>query len=199
VIVYKWRIVLGGLAAASFLGTFAAGPALASTASPDRVPVVVTKAALPNAGQLVTNALGAVTALSAWAAGPSRAVVSAVTQPVSGVLPAGPSGGTPARTASTPGLPALTGVVPAVGAATGALLSGVGSIVSGVASTLLPAVGPAVGGLTVPVDGLTQDLGNLAGLPVIGSLISGIPALPDTGALLGDLNGLVNGTAKAAS
>jgi hypothetical protein len=48
VIVCKWRIVLGGLAAASFLGTFAAGPALASTASPGRVlrvPVIVSPAA----------------------------------------------------------------------------------------------------------------------------------------------------------
>lgn len=186
---YKWRIVLGGLAAASFLGTFAAGPALASTASPDRVPVVVTKTAPPNAAQFVTNALGAVTALP---------VVAAVTQPVSGALSAlgsvaVPGGGTPVN---TPVVPGLTGVVPAVGAATGALLNGVGSVVSGVVSTLLPAVGPAVSGLTAPVDGLTQDLGNLAGLPVIGSLIGGIPALPDTGALLGDLNGLVNGTTK---
>jgi hypothetical protein len=188
VIVYKWRIVLGSLVAASFLGTFAAGPALASTASPDRVPVVVTKAAPPDAGQLVTNALGAVTALP---------VVSAVTKPVSGVLSALGSAGVPAS--GTPALPGLTGVVPAVGAATGALLNGVGSVVSGVAGTLLPAVGPAVSGLTAPVDGLTQDLGNLAGLPVIGSLIGGIPALPDTGALLGDLNGLVNGTTRAAS
>jgi hypothetical protein len=141
--VYKWRMVLGGVAAASFLGTFAAGPALASTASPDRVPVVVRAAALPEAG--------------------------------------------------VPIVPAPTGVVPAVGAATSALLNGVGNVVANLSGTLLPAVGPAVGGLTAPVDGIAQDLGNLAGLPAVGALLGSVPALPVAGALLGDLNNLVNG------
>jgi hypothetical protein len=56
--VYKWRMVLGGVAAASFLGTFAAGPALASTASPDRVPVVVSIVPAPTG---VVPAVGAAT------------------------------------------------------------------------------------------------------------------------------------------
>lgn len=188
---YKWRIVLGGLASASFLGTFAAGPALASTASPARVPVVASKAALPGSAQLIPGALNAVTGLP---------VVSAVTRPVTGVLSAlGSVIGPPGTQASTPNLPAggLTGVVPAVGAATGALLNGVGSVVANAAGTLLPALGPAVNGLTAPVDGLTQDLGNLAGLPVVGPLIGAVPVLPDTGALLGDLNGIVNGIPQA--
>jgi hypothetical protein len=188
VIVYKWRIVLGGLAAASFLGTFAASPAFASTASPDHDPVVRSAAqltVLPIGAQLVpgaVNALNKVTALP---------IIAAVTQPVSGVLSV--LNQAPVPLYGTAGLPPLTGVLPAISDATGALLAGVGNVTSNLAGALLPAVGPAVGGLTAPVDGLSQDLGNLAGLPVLGTLISGVPALPDTGALLGDLNGLVNG------
>jgi hypothetical protein len=192
VIVYKWRILLGGLASASFLGTFAAGPAFASTAAPANAPAVVHKAALPDAGQLIPGALNAVNAVTALPA------LSVVTQPLNGLL-------STLNTATAPvtgvtSTPDLTGILPAVGAATGALLAGLGSVTSNVADTLLPAVGPAVSGLTAPLDGLTQDLGNLTGLPVLGALVSGVPALPDTGALLGDLNGLVNGIgAKAGS
>jgi len=182
--VYKWRIVLGGLAAASFLGTFAASPAFASTASSDHDPVVQS-ALQPNAGQLVP---GAVSALNQVTALP---VITAVTQPVSGVLAVINQATAPLNVA--PGLPVLTGVLPAISDATGALLQGVGNVTSNLSDALLPAVGPAVGGLTAPVDGLSQDLGNLAGLPVLGALIGSVPALPDTGALLGDLNGLVNG------
>jgi hypothetical protein len=190
VIVFKWRIVLGGVASACFLGTFAAGPAFASTASPDRVPVAVSKPALPNAAQLIPGALTAVTTLP---------VVSAVTKPVAGVLSALGSGQA-SGPASTPNLPVSgqTGLLPAAGSATGALLNGVSNVLSNASSALLPALGPAVSGLTAPVDGITQVVGNLAGLPVVGPLIDSIPALPDTGALLGDLSGLVNGP-KAGS
>jgi hypothetical protein len=183
VIVYKWRIVLGGLAAASFLGTFAAGPALASTASPDRVPVVVRAAALPDAAQLIPGAVSAVTALPA---------LSVVTQPVSSVLSKLNRATAPA--AWVPSTPNPTGVVPAVGAAAGALLNGIGNVVGNLSGSLLPAVGPAVGGLTAPVDGIAQDLGNLAGLPAVGALLGSVPALPVAGALLSDLSNLVNGT-----
>ena len=204
---YKWRTVLGGVATATFLGTFAAGPAFASTAAPTHGPIIVHKAALPVAalpvaalpvaGQLLpgaVNALNAVTALPA---------ISAVTQPVSSLLnglnlgqanPAtGPLAGTPLVS------PVTTGVVPAVGDVTGALLQGVGSVVSNLSNALLPAVGPAVTGLTAPVDGLTQDLGNLSGLPVVGALVGSLPALADTGSLLNDLNGLVNGVGAHAA
>lgn len=144
---FKWRIVLGGLAAAGLLGTFAASPAFASTAT---------------VGQ-----------------------AARVSQP------AAPAPGSPA-------VSALTGVLPAVGAAAGALLGGVGSLTTGVSNALVPALGPAVSGLTAPLDGISQDVGNLAGAPVLGALVAGVPALPDAGALLGDLNGLVNGTPAAA-
>jgi hypothetical protein len=209
VIVYKWRIVLGGLAAASFIGTFTASPAFASTTARDRVPVdvhpvvvravAVPEAVVPEAAQLIPGTLSAVTAFPA---------LSAVASPVSGLLSTlnqvtAPPGGSPADGSPADGLPAdglpaanapdLTGVLPAIGAATGALLSGVGQITDAVAAALLPALGPAVSGLTAPIDGLSQDVGNLAGLPVLGTLITGVPALPDAGALIGDLNGLVNG------
>jgi hypothetical protein len=180
VIVYKWRIVLGGVASACFLGTFAAGPAFASAATPDRGPVASQAAELSGVGQLLPGALNAVTSLPP---------VAAVTGPVASILSTlgqGTSNG-------TPNAPSLTGILPAVGAATGALLNGLGNTTANLSDTLLPAVGPAVGGLTAPVDGLSQDLGNLAGIPVLGALVSGVPALPDTGDLLGDLNGLVNG------
>jgi hypothetical protein len=204
VIVYKWRIVLGGLAAASVSGTFTASPAFASTTARDRVPVdvhpvvvravAVPEAVVPEAAQLIPGTLSAVTAFPA---------LSAVASPVSGLLSTlnqvtAPPGGSPADGSPADGLPAanapdLTGVLPAIGAATGALLSGVGQITDAVAAALLPALGPAVSGLTAPIDGLSQDVGNLAGLPVLGTLITGVPALPDAGALIGDLNGLVNG------
>jgi hypothetical protein len=195
VIVYKWRIVLGSLAAASFLGTFAAGSAFASTASPDHNPVVrsaVLPAVQPIGAQLVPGAVDALNKVTALPA------IVAVTLPVSGVLSAlnqvtGPLNRATGPVNETPGLAPLTGVLPAISDATGALLAGVGNVASNLAGALLPAIGPAVGGLTAPVDGLSQDLGNLTGLPVLGTLISGVPALPDTGALLGDLNGLVNG------
>lgn len=189
-IVYKWRIVLGGLAAASFLGTFAAGPAFASTVVPTHGSAVVQ----PGAGQLLpgaVNALNKVTALPA---------IAAVTQPVSDLLstlnqpnPAAAQVGGPSSVAPA------TGLVPALSDATGALLQGVGSVVSNLAGALLPAVGPAVSGLTAPVDGLTQDLGNLSGLPVVGALVGSLPALPDAGALLNDLNGIVNGVGARAN
>ena len=51
--------------------------------------------------------------------------------------------------------------MPAVGAATGALLNGLGNTTENLSATLLPALGPAVTGLTAPVDGLSQDLANL--------------------------------------
>lgn len=181
---YKWRIVLGGVASACLLGTFAAGPAYASAASPHRGPVVAQSAALPVVGQLLPGALNAVTALPA---------VAAVTGPVSSILSTLGQG----TSSGSSNLPNLTGVLPAVGAATGALLAGLGNTTQNLSDTLLPAIGPAVGGLTAPVDGLSQDLGNLAGVPVLGALISGVPALPDTGDLLGDLNGLVNGVTHA--
>lgn len=178
---FKWRIVLGGLASASFLGAFAAGPALASTASSDRVPIVVNSTALPHAAQLIPGALGAVTALPAF---------TVVTRSAARVLStldksAAPAGGAPAA-------PVLTGVVPAVDYATGALLNGIGNVVGSLAGALLPALGPAVGGLAAPVNGVAQDLGNLAGVPAVGALVGGVPALPGAGALLGALNGLVN-------
>jgi hypothetical protein len=202
VIVYKWRTVLGGVATATFLGTFAAGPAFASTAAPTHDPVIVHKAALPVAALPVAGQLlpGAVSALNAVTALPA---ISAVTQPLSNLLnglnlnqataAAGPQAGTSIVS------PVTTGVVPAVGDVTGALLQGVGSVVSNLSNALLPAVGPAVAGLTAPVDGLTQDLGNLSGLPVVGALVGSLPALPDTGALLNDLNGLVNGVGAHAA
>ena len=178
---YKWRIVLGGVASACFLGTFAAGPAFASAASPHRGPVITQSAVRPGIGQLLPGALNAVTALPP---------VAAVTGPVSSILSTLGQGGASSGTQNTP---PLTGLLPAVGAATGALLNGIGNTTENLSDTLLPAVGPAVGGLTAPLDGLSQDLGNLAGVPVLGALISGVPALPDTGDLLGDLNSLVNG------
>jgi hypothetical protein len=181
VIVYKWRIVLGGVASACFLGTFAAGPAFASAVSPDRGPVVTQSATLPTVGQLVPSALNAVTSLPP---------VAAVTGPLAGILSTLGQGSAPSGTFNQP---PLTGVLPALGAATGALLNGLGNTTQNLSDTLLPAIGPAVGGLTAPVDSLSQDLGDLAGVPVLGALISGVPALPDTGDLLGDLNGLVNG------
>jgi hypothetical protein len=187
VIVYKWRIVLGGVASACFLGTFAAGPAFASAASPHRGQVVVQSATLPGVGQLLPGALNVVTALPP---------VAAVTGPVSSIL-ATLGRGAPA--AGTPSEPGLTGVLPAVGAATGALLNGLGNTTENLSATLLPALGPAVTGLTAPVDGLSQDLANLAGVPVLGGLIGGVPALPDTGALVGDLNGIVNGAGHVGS
>jgi hypothetical protein len=180
VIVYKWRIVLGGVASACFLGTFAAGPALANAASPDRGPVVTQAAKLPAVGQLIPGALNAVTSLPP---------VAAVTGPVAGILSTLGQGTTPSGASVVP----LTGILPAVSAATGALLNGIGNTTANLSETLLPAVGPAVNGLTAPVNGLSQDLGNLAGVPVLGALVGGIPALQDTGALLGDLNGIVNG------
>jgi hypothetical protein len=184
VIVYKWRIVLGGVASACFLGTFAAGPAFASAATQHRGPVVTQSAELPGVGQLLPGALNAVTSLPP---------VAAVTGPVASIL------STLGQGTSGDGAPGLTGILPAVGAATGALLNGIGNTTANLSGTLLPAVGPAVGGLTAPVDGLSQDLGNLAGIPVLGALISGVPALPDTGDLLGDLNGLVNGVGHIGS
>jgi hypothetical protein len=179
--VYKWRIVLGGVASACFLGTFAAGPALANAASPGRGPVITQAAKLPVVGQLIPGALNAVTALPP---------VAAVTGPVASILSTLDQGAAPSGTSS---VPPLTGILPALGAATGALLNGVGNTTANLSQTLLPAVGPAVNGLTAPVNGLSQDLGNLAGVPLLGALVGGIPALPVTGALLGDLNGLVNG------
>ena len=181
VIVTKWRIVLGGVASACFLGTFAAGPAFANAASPHRGPVVTQAAVLPGVGQLLPGALNAVTALPP---------VAAVTGPVASILSTLGQGTAPSGTSNTQ---PLTGLLPAVGSATGALLNGVGNVTENLSDTLLPAVGPAVSGLTAPIDGLTQDLGNLAGVPVLGALVSGVPALPDTGDLLGDLNNLVNG------
>jgi hypothetical protein len=183
VIVYKWRIVLGGVASACFLGTFAAAPAFASAASPHRGPAVAQTASLPAVGQLIPGALNAVTSLPP---------VAAVTAPVTSILSTLGQGAAPAGNP-----PSLTGVLPAVGAATGALLQGVGSTTANLTQTLLPALAPAVSGLTAPLDGIAQDLGNLAGLPVLGTLVSGVPALPDTGALIGDLNGIVNGTGHA--
>jgi hypothetical protein len=183
VIVYKWRIVLGGVASACFLGTFAAGPAFASVASPERGSAIIDQAAgLPTVGQLVPGALNAVTALPP---------VAAVTGPVSSILSTLGQGYAPSGTPAN--LPDLTGVLPAVGAATGALLNGLGNTTQNLSDTLLPAVGPAVSGLTAPLDGLSQDIGNLSGVPVLGALVSGVPALPDTGDLIGDLNNLVNG------
>jgi hypothetical protein len=181
VIVYNWRIVLGGVASACFLGTFAAGPALANAASPDRGPVVTQAAKLPAVGQLIPGALNAVTSLPP---------VAAVTGPVGNILS---TLGQATAPSGSSGVAPLTGILPAVGAATGALLNGIGNTTANLSETLLPAVGPAVNGLTAPVNGLSQDLGNLAGVPVLGALVGGIPALQDTGALLGDLNGIVNG------
>jgi hypothetical protein len=186
VIVYKWRIVLGGLAAAGFLGTFAAGPAFASTATPGQDPVSVQSAA----GQLLpgaVNALNTVTSLPA---------IAAVTKPVSSLLS---NLNQSAPVSGTPGVEPATGVVPALGDVTGALLAGVGSVVDNLSDALLPAIGPAVSGLTAPVDGISQDLGNLSGLPVIGALVGSLPALPDAGTLLNDLNGVVNGIGAHAA
>jgi hypothetical protein len=185
VIVYKWRIVLGGVASACFLGTFAAGPAIANAAAPDRAPVFTQSAEQPSVGQLIPGALNAVTNLPP---------IAAVTGPVASILSTLGAGTAPSGSS---GFPDLTGLLPAVGAATGALLNGLGNTTENLSDTLLPAVGPAVSGLTAPVDGLSQDLGNLAGVPVLGALVSGVPALPDTGDLLGDLNGLVNGVTHA--
>jgi hypothetical protein len=182
--VYKWRMVLGGVASACFLGTFAAGPAFANAASPHRGLVIPQSATLSGVGQLVPGALNAVTSLPP---------VAAVTGPVASILATLGQGGAPSDPANAS---PLTGLLPAVGAATGALLNGVGNTAANLSETLLPAVGPAVSGLTAPLDGLSQDLGNLAGVPVLGALISGVPALPDTGDLLGDLNGLVNGEGR---
>jgi hypothetical protein len=183
--VYKWRIVLGSLAAASFLGTFAAGPAFASTAASAHDPV----AAQPVVGQLLPGAVSALNAVTAPA-------IAAVAQPVSSLLS---NLNQPAPVNGISSVPPATGVVPALGDVTGALLAGVGNVVGNLSDALLPAVGPAVSGLTAPVDGLTQDLGNLSGLPVIGTLIGSLPALPDAGTLLNDLNGIVNGVGAHAA
>jgi len=184
VIVYKWRIVLGGVTAACFLGTFAAGPAFASTATPAQGPVSAQSAA----GQLLPGAVSALNSVT------SLPAVAAVTKPVSSLLSnlnqslpaAAPVNGAPV-------VAPATGVVPALADVTGALLAGVGSVVGNLSDALLPAVGPAVSGLTAPLNGISQDLGNLSGLPVLGTLIGSLPALPDAGALLNDLNGIVNG------
>jgi hypothetical protein len=187
VIVYKWRIVLGGLAAASFLGTFAAGPAFASTVSS---PV----SAQSSVGQLVPGAVSALNSVT------SLPAVTAVTKPVSSLL-SNLSQSLPAAAPvnGTPVVAPATGVVPALADVTGALLAGVGSVVGNLSDALLPAVGPAVSGLTAPVNGISQDLGNLSGLPVIGTLIGSLPALPDAGTLLNDLNGIVNGVGTHAA
>jgi hypothetical protein len=121
--------------------------------------------------------------------------VAAVTGPVASALATLGQG---LSSSGTPGAPALTGVIPAVGAATGALLNGIGNTAANLSQTLLPALGPAVSGLTAPVDGLAQDVANLTGAPVLGAVVGSVPALPDTGALLGDLNGIVNGVGHTA-
>lgn len=163
------------------LGTFAAGPAFASATSPDNAPVVTQSAEVPGAGQLIPGALNAVTTLPP---------VAAVTGPVSSVVSTLDQGASASGPQSTPG---MTGVVPAAGAATGALVNGLGSTTAELAQTLMPAVGPAVSDLTFPVDDLSQDIGDLTGVPVLGSVVSGLPALPDTGDLLNEVNDLFNG------
>ena len=109
---FKRGIVLGGIAAATFLGTFAAGPALASTGTPHRIPVVIHEAA-PAWSQSDPGAPGGL---------PVRGGLG---QPVSGLLSA--LAPPPAVIVNgIPYVPAETGFVPAVGNAAGSLLNGLG-------------------------------------------------------------------------
>ncbi len=168
---FKCGIVFGGLAAATILGTFAAGPALASTGSPHRIPVVVHEAARTSAAPSATGKSSAL---------PLR---RALGQPLSDPTPA------PVHTVTVDGVPYVPamsgGLVPAVGNAAGSLLSGLG----------LPAVGALVGGtpasqnLSGPLSGLLGNLTGSNGLNGLGNLLSGSNGLPDLGKLLSGLNG----------
>lgn len=167
---FKCGFVVGGLAAATFLGTFAAGPALASTGSSHRIPVVIHEAALSGATQPDSGAPGGLPLLGALG------------QQASSL----PSALAPLQTASG------DGIVPGVNNAVGSLLSGLGltdlsALVSGSSATHL------LGGPSGGLGGLLSSLNGSNGLPDLSKLLNGQNGQPDLGKLLGGLgssNGL---------
>lgn len=175
---FKCGFVVGGLAAATFLGTFAAGPALASTGSSHRIPVVIHEAALAGATQPDSGAPGGLPLLGALG------------QQVSGL----PSALAPSQTANG------DGIVPGVNNAVGSLLTGLGltdlsSLISGTSAThLLGGPSGGLGGLLSSLNGsnglpdlgkLLGGLGNSNGLPDLGKLLNGQNGQPDLGKLVG--------------
>jgi hypothetical protein len=182
VIVFKCGIVLGGIAAAAVLGTFAAGPALASTGTPHRIPVVISEAAPADVTQ-PDSAPGGLP----------------LGQPVSGLLSALAQPST------------QTGIVPSIAGAADSLLTAlglpdVGTLIGGTPATQNPSGQPgSLGGLLAGLNGSNglsglskllngqngqPDLGKLIGLLVIGKVLGGPGGSNPLGNLVGGQNGL---------
>ncbi len=192
---FKCGIVLGGLAAATILGSFAAGPALASTGSQHRIPVVTKEAALAGAAQPDPGAPGGLPEPG------SLPQLDGQTQSGDPSRLGGPGGPSVGLLSALAQPSSQTGIVPAVGGAVGSLLTAlglpdVGALIGGTSATQNPG-GPlgALGGLLAGLNGqnglpdLSKLLNGSNGLPDLSKLLNGQNGLPDLGKLLNGQNG----------